>query len=51
MNSFTFSMFGFSNWRIKAIITQTFEPGYDEGETICQTAKISRPDQEKGGQL
>jgi hypothetical protein len=48
MNSITFSMFGFTNWCIKTIIAQTFEPGYDGG-TIRQVAEISRPDQEKGG--
>ena len=51
MNSITFRMVGFANWCIKTIIAQTFEPCYDDGGTICRAEKISRPDQEKGGQL
>ena len=49
MNSFTFRMFGFSNWCIKTIMTHTFGPGFDKGGTVCQAEKISRLDQEKGG--
>ena len=50
MNSITYSMFGFSNWCVKTIIAQTFEPGYyDKGGAICQLEKFHRPGEEKGG--